>query len=67
MSTTQTAPPPDRLLSWSQMARRCGVNERTLRRQMEAGTFPKPDYRIGSDCPRWRESTFVAWLETQTA
>jgi predicted DNA-binding transcriptional regulator AlpA len=43
------------------------VSTRTLWRWIAAGTFPKPDLRIGHKVRLWRLETVRAWIDRQTA
>ncbi len=51
-----------RLLSAKSVRLLLDCSDRSLRRWMAGGLFPKADLRIGTSL-RWRESTVEAWLQ----
>lgn len=46
----------DRALKQQEVADVFGISNRTLRRKINSGQFPRPDFFIGRE-PRWRLST----------
>jgi predicted DNA-binding transcriptional regulator AlpA len=40
--------------------------ERTLRRWISSGIFPRPDISIGGKVRYWRRGTVEAWIEMQS-
>jgi predicted DNA-binding transcriptional regulator AlpA len=55
----------DALLSVKHVTAMLGVCRRTLERWIVAGDFPRPLYL--SRLPRWRRSTFEAWVSAREA
>ncbi|KPM53390.1 MarR family transcriptional regulator [Frankia sp. R43] len=55
----------DPLLSYSQLAELAGVQPSTLRRYRAEGRMPPPDDEPAPDRPRWRKSTFEAWMASR--
>ena len=53
---------PDRLLSVRTVCQPLETRDRTLRRWIAAGRFPRPDRRIGRAL-RWRESTIKNFIQ----
>jgi len=58
------APPPEYVTS-REIAARINVNKTTLYRWVEAGKFPRPAIRLGTQQPRWRMSDYLAWEEAR--
>jgi len=52
----------DPLLGYREMAELAGVEPSTLRRYRSQGRMPPPDDASVPDRPRWRMSTFQAWM-----
>ncbi|MDT3445018.1 MerR family DNA-binding transcriptional regulator [Pseudofrankia sp. BMG5.37] len=52
----------DPLLGYREMAELAGVEPSTLRRYRSQGRMPPPDDVSVPDRPRWRLSTFQAWM-----
>lgn len=52
----------DPLIGYREMAERAGVTASTLRRYRSQGRMPPPDDDSVPDRPRWRLSTFEAWM-----
>jgi hypothetical protein len=55
-------PDDDPLLSYKELAELAGVEPSTLRRYRSQGRMPPPDEEPTPDRPRWRLSTFDAWM-----
>lgn len=54
----------DPLIGYKEMAELAGVRPNTLRRYRVEGRLPPPDVLL-ADRPRWRLSTFTAWMESR--
>jgi predicted DNA-binding transcriptional regulator AlpA len=52
----------DPLISYGEMAAHAGVTRSTLRKYRSEGRLPPPDDASVPDRPRWRRSTFEAWM-----
>jgi predicted DNA-binding transcriptional regulator AlpA len=55
----------DPLLSLLQMAELAGIRPGTLRKYRSEGRLPAPDNTDVPGRPRWRRSTFDAWMATR--
>ncbi len=55
----------DPLLGYSEMAARAGVKPGTMRNYRAQGRLPPPDDDSVPDRPRWRLSTFQAWMDSR--
>ena len=55
----------DPLLGYKEMADLAGVKPGTLRNYRNQGRLPPPDDESVPDRPRWRRSTFEAWLRSR--
>ena len=58
-------PDDDPLLGYREMAERAGIKPGTLRNYRHQGRLPPPDDESVPDRPRWRASTFEAWMATR--
>lgn len=58
--------PPEKLYSIRDISKLISVGERTLRRWLSCGGFPKPDVRLRGKLLRWRRSTVDAWVQSQS-
>lgn len=41
------------------------VSDRTLRKLIACGRFPKPDVRLSAKLRFWRRDTVLSWIEEQ--
>jgi predicted DNA-binding transcriptional regulator AlpA len=55
----------DPLIGLTEMARRAGVKPNTMTRYRSQGRLPPPDDVSVRDRPRWRVSTFDAWMKAR--
>jgi predicted DNA-binding transcriptional regulator AlpA len=55
-----------RLLKAAEVARLCGIGQRTIWRWVSTGKFPQPDLKNGSRLTRWRADSIAAWIDGQT-
>ena len=55
----------DPLIGYREMSERAGIKPSTLRGYRAAGRLPEPDDLTVPDRPRWRLSTFEAWMRTR--
>jgi hypothetical protein len=53
----------DPLIGYREMAERAGIRPSTLRTYRSQGRLPPPDDDSVPDRPRWRVSTFEAWMK----
>ncbi|WP_239395672.1 MarR family transcriptional regulator [Frankia sp. CiP3] len=58
-------PDDDPLIGYREMAERAGVKPSTLRGYRSQGRLPDPDDDTIPDRPRWRLSTFEAWMRSR--
>lgn len=56
---------PDPLMDVGAVCAHLALGERTLRRWISCGAFPKPDVRLAGRLLRWRASTIQNWIESQ--
>lgn len=61
-----TTVPDDGFISAATVRAYLDVPDRTFRRWIAAGRFPRPDLRIGKSL-RWRRSTVLAWVAEKAA
>jgi len=54
----------DPLLRRPEVERETGLSRATIYRQIEAGTFPRPQ-RIGRRAVAWRASSIEAWKQSR--
>ncbi|ONH24883.1 helix-turn-helix transcriptional regulator [Pseudofrankia asymbiotica] len=57
--------PDDPLIGYAEMAERAGVKASTLRSYRRKGLLPPPDDESVPDRPRWRTSTYEAWMRAR--
>ncbi|ONH61298.1 MarR family transcriptional regulator [Frankia sp. CcI49] len=55
----------DPLIGYGEMARLAGVKSGTLHAYRSQGRLPPPDDDSVPDRPRWRLSTFEAWMASR--
>ena len=56
----------ERLLRPKDVTRRLNISSRTFERLLSAGSFPKPDLRIGR-VTLWKPETLTFWIESESA
>lgn len=57
--------PDDPLISLRQMAERAEISPGTMRKYRSQGRLPPPDDTSVPGRPRWRASTFDAWMQAR--
>ncbi|WP_083473018.1 AlpA family transcriptional regulator [Frankia sp. R43] len=55
----------DPLIGYREMAERAGIKPGTLRNYRNKGLLPEPDDLSVPDRPRWKTSTFEAWMASR--
>lgn len=58
-------PDDDPLIGYREMADLAGVTPATLRHYKAEGRLPPPDDDSGPSRPRWRLSTYRAWMASR--
>lgn len=60
---TQAPLDGDRLLSARTLCQLLDTTDRTFRRWVSAGKFPRADIKVGR-ASRWKESTLKTWIDS---